>query len=215
MIDRVYIDNYKCFVNFELQPQAIQLVLGANGSGKTAFFDVLESIRDFLTEGNTISQSFPASTLTAWDKRRAQTFELGIKGNEGDYHYRLVVEHESKSAKNRIANEELRFDQKILYQFDGTDAHLFRDDGSAGPIVPLDWYRSGIPTIPGRPNYKRLTWFRRRVERIYILSPDPLRMRAQSDEEVARPTDSCTTWLRGFVICLRSRSIPCTGSRMR
>ena len=61
MIERVYIDNYKCFVNFELQPQAFQLILGGNGSGKTTFFDVLESIRDFLTEGNTTSQSFPTS----------------------------------------------------------------------------------------------------------------------------------------------------------
>ena len=99
MIERVYIDNYKCFVNFELQPQAVQLILGGNGSGKTTLFDVLESVRDFLTEGNTTSQSFPASTLTAWDKRRAQTFELGIKGNDGVYQYRLVVEHEPKELR--------------------------------------------------------------------------------------------------------------------
>ena len=81
MIERVYIDNYKSFVNFELRPEAIQLVLGGNGSGKTTFFDVLESIRDFVSEGHTTIHSFPASTLTAWDKRRAQTFELRIKGN--------------------------------------------------------------------------------------------------------------------------------------
>ena len=199
MIERVYIDNYKCFVNFELQPEAIQLVLGGNGSGKTTFFDVVESIRDFLTEGNTISQSFPTGTLTAWDKRRAQTFELRIKGNNGVYQYRLVVEHEPKTAKNRIANEELRFDQQILYQFDGTDAHLFSDDGSAGPIVPLDSSRSGIPTIPGRSSYTLLRWFRRRVERIYIFSPDPLGMTARSDEEVARPDrflHHLVSWLR-------------------
>jgi AAA15 family ATPase/GTPase len=89
MIERVYIDNYKCFVNFEIQPQAIQLILGGNGSGKTTFFDVLETVRDFLTEGNTTSQSFPTSTLKAWDKRRTQRFELAIKGNDGIYQYLL------------------------------------------------------------------------------------------------------------------------------
>ena len=109
MIERVYIDNYKCFVNFELQPQSIQLILGDNGSGKTTFFDVLETIRDFLTEGTTTSQSFPANTLTAWDKRRSQTVELGIKGDDGVYQYRLVVDHESRNAKSRIDRSKSTF----------------------------------------------------------------------------------------------------------
>ncbi len=201
MIEWVYIDNFKCFVNFEVHLQAIQLVLGSNGSGKTAFFDVLESIRDFLTEGNTISQSFPASTLTAWDKAAsaAQTIELGIKGNDGVYQYRLVVEHEPNTAKNRIANEELRFDRTMLYEFDGKDAHLFRDDGSAGPVFPFDWSRSGIPTVPERQDNTLLTWFRRRVGRIYVFSPDPMRMTAQSDAELARPDrrlHQLASWLR-------------------
>jgi predicted ATPase len=199
MIERVYIDNYKCFVNFELEPRAVQLILGGNGSGKTTFFDVIELIRDFLTDGVTTSESFPVSTLTAWDKRRTQKFELAVKGEVGVYHYRLVVDHEPKSAKNRIANEELRIDQRMLYQFDGKDAHLFRDNGSPGPVFPKESTRSGIPTIPDRPENTLLTAFRRRVERIYIFSPDPLRMTAQSDAEVAHPDRSLhhlASWLR-------------------
>jgi predicted ATPase len=199
MIERVYIDNYKCFVNFEVHLQAIQLILGANGSGKTTFFDVLETIRDFVTDGNTTASSFPATTLTAWDRRRTQKFELQIKGNDGVYHYRLVVDHEPKNVRNRIANEELKFDQKMLYQFDGKDAHLFRDDGSVGPVYPFDSSRSGVPTVPERQDNTLLTWFRRRVERIFVFSPDPMRMTAQSDAEVARPDrrlHHLTSWLR-------------------
>ena len=36
MLSRVYIDNYRCFVNFDFRPKAKQLVLGINGSGKSA-----------------------------------------------------------------------------------------------------------------------------------------------------------------------------------
>ena len=53
-------------------------------------------------------------------------------------------DHKPKSAKSRIAKEELRLDQTLLYQFDGKDAHLYRDDGSAGPVFPLDSSRSVI-----------------------------------------------------------------------
>ena len=162
---------YKCFINFEIQPRAIQLILGGNGSGKTNFFDVLETVCDFLTEGNSTSQSFPTNTLTAWDKRRTQKFELAIKGSDGVYQYRLVVEHKPKGTQIHIADEELRFDQTMLYQFDGKNAHLFRDDGSAVAVFPLDGSRSGIPTIPERQDNILLTWFRRRVDRIYIFSP--------------------------------------------
>jgi len=199
MIERVYIDNYKCFVNFELHSQAVQLILGANGSGKTTFFDVLEVVRDFLTDGISTAISFPPTTLTAWERRRTQMFELAIRGNGGLYQYRLVVEHEAKGARNRIGTEELLFDQKLLYQFDSTDAHLFRDDGSAGPVFPFDSSRSGIPTVPERQDNTLLTWFRRRIERIYVFSPDPLRMTAQSDAEVARPDrrlHHLASWLR-------------------
>jgi predicted ATPase len=112
---------------------------------------------------------------------------------------RLVIEHEPKIAKNRIANEDLRFEQRMLYQFDGKDAHLFGDDGSAGPVFPLDWSRSGISTIPERHDNTLLTGFRRRIERIFIFSPDPLRMTAQSDAELAHPDRSLhqlASWLR-------------------
>ena len=45
MITRIYIDNYKCFVNFEYQPGHLQLLMGSNGTGKSAVFDVLETLR--------------------------------------------------------------------------------------------------------------------------------------------------------------------------
>ena len=87
----------------------------------------------------------------------------------------------------------------MLYEFDGKDAHLFRDDGSAGPVFPLDGSRSGIATVPERQDNTLLTWFRRRVEQIYIFSPDALRMKAQSEAEVRRPSrrlHQLASWLR-------------------
>ena len=35
MLTRLYIDNFRCFVNFEYRPAARELILGRNGSGKT------------------------------------------------------------------------------------------------------------------------------------------------------------------------------------
>ena len=39
MIKRLYIDNFKSLVNFELQLQDLTLLLGPNGVGKTSVLD--------------------------------------------------------------------------------------------------------------------------------------------------------------------------------
>ncbi|KKL78036.1 hypothetical protein LCGC14_2028830, partial [marine sediment metagenome] len=201
MIERLYLDNYKCFVNFEWQPEALQLVLGRNGTGKTTVFHVLETLREFIVAGRPTTEAFPTSTLTAWDTRLEQTIELELTGNGGRYRYRLIVEHgqEPDKQKSRIKTERLQFDQLTLYEFDGSDAHLFRDDGSAGPKFPFDWSRSAIPTIPERPENQRLVWFRDRMERVYFFAPDPLRMEYQSEFEVEKPDrhlNKLVSWLR-------------------
>jgi predicted ATPase len=49
MLRRIWVNNYKCFVNFEFKPQSFQFIMGANGTGKTALGEVLQVVRDFAT----------------------------------------------------------------------------------------------------------------------------------------------------------------------
>src|SRR6266540_2077353 len=51
VLARLYIDNYRCFVNFEFGLASKQLILGLNGAGKSAFLEVLRGIRDFALVG--------------------------------------------------------------------------------------------------------------------------------------------------------------------
>jgi DNA repair exonuclease SbcCD ATPase subunit len=41
MLKRLYVDNYRCFVNFTLDSQELTLLVGPNGSGKSSVLDVL------------------------------------------------------------------------------------------------------------------------------------------------------------------------------
>ena len=163
MISKVYIDNFRSFSNFEWEPMPFTLLLGDNGRGKTSLFDIFETLRDFVVSGTETVTAFPTYSLTAWDSRREQTFELGIKGNGGQYTYRLVIEHEPDRNRNRILNERLKFDTLVLYEYENGEAHLHRDNGSEGPIFPFDWTRSALATIPARHDNARLTWFRDRM----------------------------------------------------
>jgi predicted ATPase len=202
MIVRVYVDNYKCFVNFEYQPAPLQLIFGENGSGKTGVFDVLECVRDFVVSGKPTVECFPASTLTAWQNRAEQTYCIEIQGNGGRYRHELVIEHRPQQQLNRVRREELRFDGNVLYRFDGENAHLFRDNFTAGPVFPLDWSRSGLTTIPERHDNQRLVWYRRRLAKTYIFSPNPRVMRALTKSEQAAPNRDLadfSSWYRHVV----------------
>lgn len=199
MLNHLYIDNFRCFVNFEWKPGRLSLLLGDNGNGKSSVFEVVEGLRDFLTSSTMTQAAFPTHTLTAWDSRREQTFELGIFGNGGQYLYRLVVEHKAELFVSRVLREELMYDGDPLYRFEGGEAHLFRDDGSKGPVFPHDWSRSAISTIPGRHDNQKLFWFRDRVRHMYVLSPVPQTMSFVSESEVGVPDRQ----LRDYVSWLR------------
>lgn len=199
MITSIYIDNYRCFSNFEYKPGAIELILGDNGTGKSSLLEVLRHLKSILVDGRNTQLVFVKRDLTAWDSRRTQKFELGISAGGGYYHYSLTVEHSDHEDKNRIKSETLTYGNATLYHYDGNDAHLHRDDGSQGPIIPYDWNLSFIATIPARDDNKRLVQFRDCVANIFLFAPDPLGMNAESDVDVAVPDSKLSNlsgWLR-------------------
>jgi predicted ATPase len=79
MIRRIYIDNYKCLVNFELQVDALTLILGANGAGKSAILDVLVALRQLLDGTVKVfdRDAFPGSTCTRWQAVNTQVVPVG------------------------------------------------------------------------------------------------------------------------------------------
>ncbi len=186
MIRRLYVDNYKCLVNFEYKPAPLHLLFGENGNGKTTTFEVLERLRDYVAGAST-AHTFPTETLTAWQMRTEQAFCLEIEGNGGTYRYSLAIQHNRSENKCRATKEELLFDGQPLYRFYGQNAHLFRDDHSKGAVFPHDWSRSALATIPEGPVYQKLSWFRRRMERIYVFSIVPTEMTSHSDKESSTP----------------------------
>ncbi len=198
MIKRLYVDNFRCLVNFEYKPAPLQLLFGVNGSGKSTVFEVLTALRQFITWGDATEKTFPGLTLTAWQTRPEQTFELELEGNSGTYTYNLTIEHNRVLNKNRVKLEELRFDGQLLYSFDGENAHLFRDDFSQGPVFPQDWSRSGVASIPARQDNQRLTWFRNRMGQVYTLAIDPLRMDIVSLAEQTAPDPGVTNFVSWY-----------------
>jgi len=67
MINRLYVDNYKCLVNFDLKLVELSLLLGPNGVGKSSVLDMVFALR----------QPAPLSLQAACDEYGKRLAHLG------------------------------------------------------------------------------------------------------------------------------------------
>jgi predicted ATPase len=187
MLTRVHVDNFRCFVNFDCRLGAQQLMLGPNGAGKSSFFDVLTLLRDFCVRGDTAEHRFAGRTRTRWQDVREQTFELDVSGNDGSYHLRLVMDSWGNPERPRVVVEEVKFSGKPIFRFEKGEVHLFNDRFEDKVQYPFDWHRSALATITERRDNTRLSWFKRWLDGLLLVSPDPWRMSGVAAQETRSP----------------------------
>ncbi len=203
MLKKLYVNNFKCLVNFEIKFSNINLLLGANGSGKTTVFEVLHKLQKFIlgefeTTGKyyQVSEIFHQQDLTRWQNSPIQKFELEIAGNGGTYLYVLEIEYKDDSPA-RMLSEELTFDQKSLFQFSVQNtfqtiptAVIYDDHPKAirGNIIEyFDDSRSGVGFIPESSKYQKLTSFKKLIANFFIVQINPFAMTTESRQEAKHP----------------------------
>jgi len=201
MLTRIYANNFRCLVNFELHLGSVALLMGPNGAGKSTIFDLIERIRALVADGCRVEEVFGREYLTSWQDRHEQQFELEIAGKSEKYTYRLQVEHHPEKRQIWVGEESLRYGERTLFEFSAKTgkARLYRDDGSSGGDYLFDWSRSGIAALHERPENKLLTWFKKRLGEILVVRPNPMSIGAESREEAERPNIALTnfaSWYR-------------------
>ena len=205
MLQRLYIDNYKCLVNFELPLQELSLLLGRNGVGKTSVLDVVFALRRLLSGAVTVTSpdAFPTRTLTRWQNRDLQTFEIEVRLGEETFRYRLEVQHQRVARQGRIRREELTSSGQPLFECEMGTVQLYRDDHSRGPSYAVDWSESALARVGARDDNRRLTRFRDFVNRIVVCGLYPASFRAESSDEDAllqRDASNFADWYRHVLL---------------
>jgi len=202
MLKRIYIDNFRCLVNFDLSVDNINLFLGPNGSGKSTVFEALRKIQAFVTGDDKVNALFEPHDLTGWQTSPIQTFELEISGNGGIYKYEVAVRHDEASTRQgaaQVAYERLWFDHQPLLIFEAGEVRLYTDDHSEGPTYPADCLRSAVGSLPERGDNTRLIWFRERMGRFIIVQINPMMMAGESGREEAQLSakmENFVSWYR-------------------
>jgi predicted ATPase len=139
MLTRVYIDNFRSFVNFEYRPERKQLLLGANGSGKSSLLEAIRYLKEFV-KGD--SNHFTQSTRTRWQDRPQQVFELEAVLNEEVFEYRLEIGFSSVNKAQTVDLERLKVDGDTVFLLAAGQIRFFQPGGSTA--VPFKTDRSAL-----------------------------------------------------------------------
>lgn len=180
MLTRVAIHNFRCFANFEIQLDAINLLLGINGSGKTSLFQVLRKLQSFIGYQAPLSTIFYAYECPRWSTVLEHKFELDFIIEGHHYHYVLWIEYGSDQTP-KVQYEELLIDQVALLRFRNAVVELFV--GSQISLYPLDPQHSAIALLPMSDEYREILIFREQLQRMLIIQLMPPLMEAVSAEE--------------------------------
>jgi predicted ATPase len=206
MIKRLYIDNYKSLVNFDLQFNDLTLLLGPNGVGKTSILDVMFALRRLLSGEAKVTEVdvFPTSSLTRWQTRNTQVFEIDVLLDGDELRYRLELKHERDTKKARVALERLESKGKPLFEFkinkdEVAEVHLYRDNHSSGPVYSADWTESALARVPSRVDNTRLSKFLVFLRKIIVCGLYPASFETESSSEdpsLKRDAHNFSSWYR-------------------
>ncbi len=200
MLKRLFIDNFRSFVNFEYKPERKQLLLGANGSGKSSLLDAIELLKNFLRG---MENPFLATTRTRWLKLPEQVFELEASLEDKTYVYRVENRFAPDAPVAEVRLERLTVSGEPVFEQLGGEVRFFTHGPGALASLPWKTTRSSLnlarlstPTVD-----RFLTWIFEHVFCIRI-DPWPEAMSDTTDGEDALPEnelDNLGAWYRHLI----------------
>jgi predicted ATPase len=198
MLKRVYIDNFRTFVNFELALGQQQLILGLNGSGKSTLLEVLRAIKKLVNGYEHPELLFPPNSRTRWQTLPQQTFELDVDLGE-IYKFRLELDSWGSPERTRIRRELVTCGGRTVFEFAQGEVHLFNDRFEHKVTYPFDWFRSALATVQERLENRKLMRFKDWIGTLHCLQLNPHAMLQQLAGEDPEPTfnmSNFASWYR-------------------
>jgi len=198
MLTRIYIDNFRSFVNFEYRPESQQLLLGPNGTGKSSLLEAIRYLKLFV-KGD--SNKFTQSTRTRWQDRPLQVIELGASLDGTPFEYRVEVGFAAPAREPSVILERLQVSGATVFELADGQIRFFPSGGSS-MAVPLRTNRSALHlSLLSNSHVRRFVEWLDRVH-CFRIDAYPGTMDEAADNEECEPDfelDNLAGWYRYLV----------------
>jgi predicted ATPase len=212
MLTRVYIDNFRSFVNFEYRPERKQLLLGANGSGKSSFLDAIRYLKQFV-EGT--ENPFTQSTRTRWQDRPLQVVEIEALLDRKKYEYRVEIRFAPETRQLSVNLESLKVSGVSVFELANGEVHFFPNNSNQSTAVPMETTKSTLHLSQLSNSHVRrfVEW----LESVHCFRIDeyPSAMNESADREERQPDDELENlagWYRHLALAYPGETVRFTDS---
>ena len=199
MIERLYVNNFRCLQNFELdlRGRSSVLFLGANGTGKSTVGRVLEILKNIASGENRLRTNFDLQDFSNYDRSRSIVIECRLRIDNDLYDYCLNVHWPESFREPKVLCESFSFNGEP--QFDRDEAQV---EIIGGPKFLVDWHNAGLSVIQMKGDSTPIERLRRFLASAILLKPQPATIDSVSDGEALTPDLDCSNlahWFSGII----------------
>jgi len=200
MLQRLYVHNYRCLENFELNlkdmPSA--LLIGKNGAGKSTIASVLDIFQNIGRGINSVEQLITAKDVTAGRLDVPIRFEIEVLLDEKLYKYVLALELRENPKECRILEEELTVSTYYIYSRKSSKVILYEYECE----LRVSWKLVALTVIQESSESDPLRIFKTWLARMIILAPIPCLITGESTGETLEPKrdgSNFAEWVSGLL----------------
>lgn len=205
MLQRLYVHNFRCLENFELNtgnlPSA--LLIGKNGAGKSTIGTALEILQSIGRGANRVRQLVQAKDYTRERYDVPMRFEIEVLIHEKLYNYSLAFELPVNHKELRILDERLSVSGEPLYSRVSYLVTIHSGFQNDEVKFRMDWYLVALPVIQIQSETDHLQIFKTWLARMIILAPIPDLMDGVSKDETLEPERNGKNfgdWFSGLLV---------------
>jgi len=199
MIERLYVNNFRCLENFsiDLATRPSLLVIGKNGSGKSTMRRALGLFQSICRGANRARDLVSEGDFTQQRKEIPMRFEVDLVLAKRRFKYAISFEMPPTFREARIAEELLSVDGQTVFSREGAQVSLGTGNGFS-----MDWHVAALPVVNESPKESAIREIRSFFASMILIAPIPSNMSGFSEEEsadLAEDANNFSAWLRALL----------------
>ena len=189
MLQRLYINNFRCLENFDLPVKELSsvLLIGKNGSGKSSIRFALEVLQKIGRGINRVRDLVKHKDF-GWERSQIPIrLEIEVLLAGQMYKYVLALELPEKFKELRVLDEQLLISGIPHYTREGPQVTLYKTMRNVEAKFLVDWHLVALPVIQAESGSDPLNIFKTWLAHMLLLAPIPSLMKGDSTGETLEP----------------------------
>ncbi len=204
VIRRFYIHNFRSLENFELPVSGHSsiLLIGKNGTGKTAIGLALEVLQRIARGTNKVGDLIKSSDFTRERVDVPMRFEIEVDLDAKIYEYVIAFRIQGSAKEPVVLEENLAIDGTPVYSRKQGRMRLAKTNGRQEANFPVNLQLVALPIVQEESRNAPLFIFKEWLARMLILRPIPSLIPGDSEKETLWPNIQVTDfgeWFSGLL----------------